>query len=487
MANIRDSVIDQYGNAVPNALVQLFTDVGAQIGSQLTDINGYFDFANVATGVYRLQISGANLTTRTITPITVVNPYGNATQSVAGLMSAADKTKLDGLPTTVTLAGLGDVALTGLASGDLLAYNGTKWANLKPASSPFVLLTQLTKTGGTASQANLVPQLSSDGMLSPTLFNATPLGGTIDKANRLVLTDPQGFIDFSLIRTTTVGGPGYNGLIPILDSNGRLALAMIPKANYGAAGNANLLAQLNASGVLDPSMLPTSTGTFKGSLDLTVAYVDPGWNTGDYGASSAAGPVHSTWAPYLNQPVPTTVKVGDNIYFTGGKYSVVPSTTDLSAYLPRDGSKPMTGPLPLTDQSSTAPTGDQAVSRTGADRLYQPRYVGTIPSVTQITNKNTAVTLNALQGRIVTSNSSLPTAAMAGPRPAKFQLGNSFIKVGSQIVIHVVSGGAQGAYRVWAGDITADGSCWVYLENLTGAALTQAVTLQFTILAGGTP
>src|SRR5215510_12153468 len=119
MANLRDSVIDQYGNAIPSATVLLFDYAsGTQLGSKTTDINGFFEFSNLTWGQYKLQISGPNLTTRIIGPIQVLDPYPNATTLAAGLMSAADKTKLDGLPATPTLALLGDVALTSLADGD---------------------------------------------------------------------------------------------------------------------------------------------------------------------------------------------------------------------------------------------------------------------------------------------------------------------------------------------------------------------------------
>ena len=210
----------------------------------------------------------------------------------------------------------------------------------------------------------------------------------------------------------------------------------------------------------------------------------PGWADGDFGSCSGAGPVHPTWNEHLNDPIPTTVKVGDNVYYTGGKFSVVPSATDLSAYLPRDGSQPMTGQLSLIDQTAALPTGVQALSRGAGDLLYAPMQVGTIPSVTQTTDKNTAVSLNAIEGRIVTHNSELKPAAMAGPRPAVFTLSNDKIKPGSIVLIEHQASGTPGAYRAWAG-LPVAGACTIYLENITGAALSQAVTLQFQVIPGG--
>lgn len=484
MASIRDSVIDQYGNAVPGATVVLLNnDTAAVVATVQTNADGFFEFNNLANGQYRLQISGNGFSTKIIFPIQAVDPYPLATTTNPGLMSAADKAKLDVADNTPMLSELDDVQLTALAGGDWLNYNSSgHWYNVHNVDMPFPLKSSFTTTGGTVTEAGMYPQLTGLGRLDYSFLNVTPVGGATQYGQRIPVLDVNGLLDFSMYPVSQVGGIGYAFKIPQLNAGGLLDTAMINTATVGGASSANKIPKLNASGRVDPSMLPTTSGTFRGSVNLTIAYADPGWADGDYGANSTAGAVDATWNAHLNDPIPTTVKVGDNVYFTGGKFSVVPTTTDLDAYLPRDGSRPMTGQLSLIDQSAALPSGVQAVSRAAGDLLYQTRQAqGAIPSVTQTTSKSTGVSLNAITGQIVMHNESLATAAMAGPRPVKFTLTNSQIEARSQIAIQHFAGGTPGKYRVWTAQPLA-GSVDIYVENINGLALAQAITLQFTVM-----
>lgn len=487
MASIRDSVIDQYGNAVAGALVVLLNlDTSSQVGSTSTNANGFFEFNNLPDGQYRLQISGANLTTRIIGPIQAVDPYDVATTTEDGLMSKEDKAKLDNYGTTPALADLVDVDYsTPPTGGAFLTYNGSGfWYPILPGAMPFALLENFTQTGGTALYANKLPQLNGLGLIDYSMLDVTPIGGP-GYSGQLPVLNLNGKLDPSLYDATQTGGTGVAAFKLVqLDVAGRIDTAMINTATVGGASSSQKIPKLNSSGRLDPSLLPTSGGTFRGSLDLTVPYVNPGWADGDYGASSTAGAVHSTWVSHLNAPVPTTMKIGDNIYFTGGNFSVVPTTTDLDAYLPRDGGRPMTGQLSLIDQTISPPTGTQAVSRAFADIAYQPSQIGAIPSVTQTVSKSTAVSLNAITGKIVTHNAALIGPTMAGSQPVHFVLSNNKIGIGSVVMVNVVSGGTPGAYRVWAGEI-ANGTCNIYLENIVAGSLAQPVTLQFHVSTGG--
>lgn len=483
MASIRDSVIDQYGNAVPAATVVLLNNTTtAVVGTVQTNADGFFEFNNLPNGQYRLQISGTGFATKLIYPIQAVDPYPLATPTADGLMSAADKAKLDAADNTPTLAELDDVQLTSLAGGDWLNYNSSGfWYNVKTVDAPFSLKSNFTATGGTAAQANMYPELNGLGRLDYSFLNVTPVGGAT-YSGRIPTLGIDGLLDVSMYPASQIGGIGYAFKLVQLNAGGQLDTAMINTATVGGASSAGKVPKLNSSGRIDPSLLPTTAGTFRGSVNLTTAFVDPGWADGDYGANSTAGTVDASWVPHLNDPVPTTVKVGDNVYFTGGKFSVVPTTTDLDAYLPRDGSRPMTGQLSLIDQSGALPSGTQAISRAAGDLLYQTRQAqGAIPSVTQTTSKSTGVSINAITGQIVMSNESLVPAAMAGPRPVKFTLTNTHIQTRSQLVIQHYAGGTPGAYRVWTAQPVA-GAIDVYVENITGAVLAQAITLQFTVM-----
>ena len=98
-----------------------------------------------------------------------------------------------------------------------------------------------------------------------------------------------------------------------------------------------------------------------------------------------------------------------------------------------------------------------------------------IQSVTQITNKSTAVVpaLPKSVGEIVTHAASLATLATVS-----FTLTNPRIKATDTVVINHVSGGTLGAYSIDVNTIV-DGSCKVSIFNRTAGALAEALTLRF--------
>ena len=101
---------------------------------------------------------------------------------------------------------------------------------------------------------------------------------------------------------------------------------------------------------------------------------------------------------------------------------------------------------------------------------------GTGGSVTQITNKSTAVILNKVCGEVVMVNSAL--GALSG---VAFTLTNSTIGVNDVIIVNVKSGGTAGAYLVSVGNVLA-GSCSITLFNSSAGSLFQAVVLGFAVI-----
>lgn len=97
-------------------------------------------------------------------------------------------------------------------------------------------------------------------------------------------------------------------------------------------------------------------------------------------------------------------------------------------------------------------------------------------TVTQATSKGTAVALNKPCGTITTANVALAANASVG-----FTLTNTTIEVGDTVIVHRVSGGTAGAYRVFV-DSVAAGSCVIYIENTTAAALTEQPVIRFAVI-----
>lgn len=98
-------------------------------------------------------------------------------------------------------------------------------------------------------------------------------------------------------------------------------------------------------------------------------------------------------------------------------------------------------------------------------------------TVTQLTSKSTAVTLNKSAGVITMNNASLATATNA-----TFTLNNSFISANDTVVL-TISGGqtTPGSYNVFANAL-GTGTVSITLRNISGGTLSEAVVINFALI-----
>jgi hypothetical protein len=102
-------------------------------------------------------------------------------------------------------------------------------------------------------------------------------------------------------------------------------------------------------------------------------------------------------------------------------------------------------------------------------------------TVTQATDKSTAVTLNKSAGRITMNN-----AALAGSTAVSFTLNNSLISTNDTIIVcvsSVTTGSTAGAYTSYVSNMTA-GSASITLRNLSGTSYSEAVIINYAIIHG---
>jgi len=98
-------------------------------------------------------------------------------------------------------------------------------------------------------------------------------------------------------------------------------------------------------------------------------------------------------------------------------------------------------------------------------------------TVTQATDKSTAVTLNKPAGRITMNGASLNTATNA-----TFTLNNSFISANDTVILTISGGQATaGSYNVFANSLGA-GTVSITLRNISGGTLSEAVVINFAII-----
>tara|TARA_R110002126_G_scaffold137660_1_gene282091 strand:- start:33 stop:446 length:414 start_codon:yes stop_codon:yes gene_type:complete len=98
-------------------------------------------------------------------------------------------------------------------------------------------------------------------------------------------------------------------------------------------------------------------------------------------------------------------------------------------------------------------------------------------TVTQLTSKSTAVTLNKSAGVITMNNASLATATNA-----TFTLNNNLISANDAVVLTISGGQATpGSYNVFANSLAA-GSVSITLRNISGGSLSEAIVINFALI-----
>lgn len=98
-------------------------------------------------------------------------------------------------------------------------------------------------------------------------------------------------------------------------------------------------------------------------------------------------------------------------------------------------------------------------------------------TVTQLTSKSTAVTLNKSAGRITMNNAALNTGTNA-----TFTLNNSYISANDTVILTISGGQATpGSYNVFANAL-GTGTVSITLRNISGGSLSEAIIVNFAIL-----
>jgi hypothetical protein len=103
----------------------------------------------------------------------------------------------------------------------------------------------------------------------------------------------------------------------------------------------------------------------------------------------------------------------------------------------------------------------------------------TFGTVTQATNKGTAVTLNSMTGRIT-----MNAASLANNASANFELLNDNIGANDVVIVNVSAGGTAGAYLAGVCCLQA-GAARIKLINLSGGALAEPVQILFAVIKVG--
>ena len=274
-----------------------------------------------------------------------VAPTPVVTTTADGLMSSADKVKLDKIDGT-TKADIAKVAadlVAGLATvNGKITADRADVAALKTALAP--ILKKGFKTAGGVASAGGVPTLDAVGQIDPSMIGGTATGPA--RAGEVPKFKPNGKLDIGLIdwNFAAVSSPSTGTTTPTVADAGKLV-------------------RLDHQGKLDTSLLGLDPLDYRGELHigpagtaLTGEVVDgagkggsiwivaaDGGNVFDVNFATGDVKAHATSVPsgYLE------IKTGDLLVKDNGKkmHRINADLIPTAHLLPRDGSRPMIGDL----------------------------------------------------------------------------------------------------------------------------------------------
>jgi hypothetical protein len=102
-------------------------------------------------------------------------------------------------------------------------------------------------------------------------------------------------------------------------------------------------------------------------------------------------------------------------------------------------------------------------------------YISGAGTITQATNKATAVTLNSPSGQITLNGD-----ALAADTTVSFTLTNSSITANDVLILNHVSAGTAGSYLLNAQ--AAAGSATINVRNITAGSLSEAIVIGFAVI-----
>lgn len=98
-------------------------------------------------------------------------------------------------------------------------------------------------------------------------------------------------------------------------------------------------------------------------------------------------------------------------------------------------------------------------------------------TVTQTTNKSAPVSLNKVNGQIITAGTVINTGTFAS-----FTFNNNKIAATDNVIVTVASGmTTAGSYNISV-DSTSTGLCVISIRNMTGGNLSETLTLNFSVV-----
>lgn len=243
-------------------------------------------------------------------------------------------------------------------------------------------------------------------------------------------------------------------------------------SNSGAGG---LISTADASGVLQLQSAGTTAVTIDTSQNVGIGTASPTAILQVNSTAAIVRPIVTATTGYTDWVVANT---GGNIYFGIDNSAGGISGTAYGRHIYSDGAYPLDFFTNSTQRMRIDSAGNVLVTGTGGLGYG----TGTGGTVTQLTSKSTAVTLNKITGRIITHN-----AALAASTTAQFAINNTLATTTDTIIVNVwESGISLDKYIATASPGGANGFFYIQLRNISAGSLSDAVHINYTIIKGST-
>jgi hypothetical protein len=403
------------------------------------------DFASQAANTFLAAPNGApgTPTFRAIVAADVPTLNQNTTGSAATLATTRSITMTGDVAWTVNFNGSGNVTAAGAIAPDSVTF-----AKIQNATIASILVGRGAGAGGGDYQEI---DLGTNLSMSGTTLNAAGLADG-DKGD------------------ITVSGSGAtwtidNGVVTLAKMANMATASLIYRKTAGTgAPEVQTLATLKTDLGL--------TGTNSGDQTITLTGDVTGSGTGSFAATVSAGAVSLAKMANLaansiignNTASPATPLA---LTATQVKTLLAITNTDVSGL----------GTMSTQNANAVSITGGSMAATGNVTTTAALGYAtGAGGTVTQATNKATAVTLNKTTGEIT-----MNAAALAAATIVTFVLNNSTLAVGDMIVCSHHSGGTFGAYTINA-RVTGAGAASIAVRNNTAGSLSEAIVIKFAVI-----
>jgi hypothetical protein len=286
--------------------------------------------------------------------------------------------------------------------------------------------------------------------------SGTPGTGTITLGS--AVSGFQTFADAGIANAATV---------PYVIEDG--TLWEIGVGTYTSSGTT--LARTTVTKSYDGSTLGTNKISATSSAIVMISPLAADLIAAAYLASGTSGGI-----PYFDSAssLASSAALAANSLVKGGGAGAAPSTITTG-----------TGVITAIGNAVNAASGLAALDSSGnltVNSVAEIGYgTGSGGTVTQATSKSTAVTLNKPTGQITMNNAALAASTTVG-----FVLNNTVISNPDAVVVAVQSGAADySAYNVWSANM-GGGGVRIFVRNVSGGSLSEAIVLNFCIIKGAT-